>query len=186
MTSDFHFTIDTSPDSLFSFKLPEYDLFLIGDGSGTTIGNPGGWCCLSFADFSWNFFAGYLNSSTNNFSELIPYIHALWAHENSHKDLKRINTVIISDSELTVKCGNKIYVPTANRVLWAGINYFEEIGYNFNWIWVPRNSNELSALADKVAGGLRKEVDSMLRARYSGVEGKDQAPEDRRQTTERK
>jgi hypothetical protein len=67
-----------SPDSLFSFKLPEYDLFLIGDGSGTTIGNPGGWCCLSFADFSWSFFAGYLNSSTNNFSELIPYIHALW------------------------------------------------------------------------------------------------------------
>jgi hypothetical protein len=155
-----------TPDSLFNFKLPEYDLFLIGDGSGTTIGNPGGWCCLSFADFSWNFFAGYLNSSTNNFSELIPYIHALWAHENSHKDLKRINTVII--------CGNGIYQRSANRVLWAGINYFEEIGYIFNWIWVPRNSNELSALADKVAGGLRKEVDSMLRARYSGVEGKDQ------------
>lgn len=169
MISDF-----PTPDSLFNFKLPEYDLFLIGDGSGTTIGNPGGWCCLSFADFSWSFFAGYLNSSTNNFSELIPYIHALWAHENSRKNSREVRTVIICDSEITVKCGNKIYQRSANRVLWAGINFFEEVGYIFNWIWVPRNSNELSVLADKVAGGLRKEVDSMLRTRYSGVEGKDQ------------
>ena len=63
---------------------------------------------------------------------------------------------IVSDSELTVRCGNGVYQRKANACLWAAVQWFELNGYLLAWRHVRRNSNAWSALMDSVAGQARR------------------------------
>lgn len=64
---------------------------------------------------------------------------------------------VISDSEITVRCGNKQYQRRANGCLWAGIEWFESHAYVFQWHHVRRLSNAWNELMDAVAGHMRSQ-----------------------------
>ena len=93
-------------------NLAEHDLLLIGDGSGTVYDKPAGWGCLAYdrRKQQLTLHAGATTCGTNNFAELAPYIQALWHHHQDHEQEPPapVRVQIVSDSELTVRCGNGV------------------------------------------------------------------------------
>ncbi len=130
------------------------DILLIGDGSGTINDKPCGWFCYAYNNIEEkiNIFYGGTSGGTNNFAELFPYIQALW-HFEQKKVFYRVE--IISDSELTVKCGNGDYARNANLALWASIDCFANNGFTIHWNHIPRNSNALHKACDSGSRTLR-------------------------------
>lgn len=139
--------------------LPECDLLLVGDGSGSVYNLPAGWACTAYdvRKRQGVLHVGAVSGGTNNFAELAPYVQALWYHHQDHgqRPDSPVEVVIVSDSELTVRCGNRQYSRNCNLCLWAGIDWFEENGYELTWRHVRRNTNAWNAWADSVAGRLR-------------------------------
>ena len=140
--------------------LAEYDLLLVGDGSGTVYTEPAGWSCLAYDRIkdSIVLHAGAVTAGTNNFAELAPYFHALWVHHQEHPLGGPFRAHVVSDSELTVRCGNRQYARRANGSLWAAIEWFERHGYRLRWHHVARATSPWNRLADEVAGRARRAV----------------------------
>jgi ribonuclease HI len=140
--------------------LADFDLLLVGDGSGTVYNRPAGWGCVAYDRRmkSVTLHAGTLSTGTNNLAELMPYVQALWHHHQDHRQApdRPVRVLIVSDSEVTVRCGNGQYARKANACLWASIEWFAQNGYRLGWRHVPRNSNEWSTLMDTVAGKARR------------------------------
>jgi ribonuclease HI len=139
--------------------LADFDLLLVGDGSGTVYDRPAGWACVAYdrRKRSAVLHAGATSGGTNNFAELFPYVQALWHHHQDHDQAPTlpVRVSIVSDSELTVRCGSGRYARRANGCLWAAVSWFEQNGYQLSWRHVPRNSSAWGALTDAVAGRMR-------------------------------
>jgi ribonuclease HI len=142
-----------------------HDLLLVGDGSGEDYLKPAGWCCIAYDRLLKRAIvhAGMVTTGTNNFAELIPYWHALWFFSQEHKDERPrgYKVAIVSDSEITVRCGNKQYQRKANLSLWTAIEWFERQAYVFHWHHVRRLTNVWNKLADAVAGQIRSQCREM-------------------------
>lgn len=143
--------------------LPAFDLLLIGDGSGLLATHPAGWACLAYEPETEDvrIHAGAVTGGTNNFAELFPYVQALYQHQQAHARIKRFTpytVIILSDSEVTVRCGSRQYARRANCFLWAAIDWFEQNNYSLRWLHVRRNSNTWSALMDTLAGQARRSM----------------------------
>lgn len=138
----------------------EFDLMLIGDGSGTTIEKECAAACFSYDRDLYQVRRHYCTFShgTNNFAELVPYVHALWvlSYLQPAKELRRI--VIISDSEVIVRQGQGRYARNSNTCLWAAIKQLEQESYVITWVHVPRNSNPISTACDRLAKILKKHL----------------------------
>ena len=151
-------------------SLPEYDLLLIGDGSGTINSKASGWACVCFNKHTDEISVhnGAMSCGTNNFAELMPYLQALWVFDQYWSKKGPIGTVahieIISDSELTVKGGNKEYGRNSNQSLWAALTWFETCGrYTIHWNHVYRNTNLFSHRCDWLAGHTKTVLEKLRR-----------------------
>jgi ribonuclease HI len=148
--------------------LPDFDLLLVGDGSGTVYTRPAGWACAAYdrVRARVTVHAGVLSCGTNNLAELAPYLQALWYHHQDHGQNPQTpaRVVIVSDSEVTVRCGNRQYARGANGCLWAGLDWFERRGYRLAWRHVRRGSNAWNVWADRVAGHVRETLEEQLTA----------------------
>ena len=142
--------------------LPDHELLLVGDGSGTVYQQPAGWACVAYDRLKPQVVvhAGGLTCGTNNFAELAPYVQALWHHHQDHGQAPRVpvEVAIVSDSELTVRCGNRQYSRNANGCLWAAIDWFETRGYRLHWQHVRRASNSWNVWADQAAAYIRSVI----------------------------
>jgi ribonuclease HI len=140
--------------------LPAFDLLLLGDGSGTVYDEPAGWACAAYdrVKAQVTLHAGAVSCGTNNFAELAPYVQALWHHHQDHGQdpPASVRVIIVSDSELTVRCGNRRYTRKANGCLWAAVEWFEARGYRLAWRHLRRNSTGWHAWVDRVAGRARR------------------------------
>ena len=143
-----------------SLAIAEYDLLLVGDGSGTVYAEPAGWSCLAYDRIKDSIVqhAGAVTAGTNNFAELAPYVHALWFHCQEHPLGGPFRAHVVSDSEVTVRCGNRQYARRANGSLWAAIEWFERSGYRLRWHHVARATSPWDRLADEVAGRARRAI----------------------------
>jgi ribonuclease HI len=148
--------------------LPAFDLLLVGDGSGTVHHRPAGWACVAYDRLKQQavLHTGAVSCGTNNLAELFPYVQALWHHHQNHDQVvpAPVRVQIVSDSELTVCCGNGRYARRANGALWAAVAWFEQNGYRLGWRHVPRNSNVWHALMDRLAGRSRRLLEEALPA----------------------
>lgn len=140
----------------------QWDLLLFGDGSG------GGWDIGgAFAVFlvdkrlpARDVLVGGWSKTTVNRMELGAYTEALSLHY--HCLLKSTiteppyNVWAFTDSELTARCGNRLYTRKANADLWNTIDWYETRGYRINWRHLPRNTTGFHVVADEVAGKARK------------------------------
>lgn len=138
-----------------------FDLLLAGDGSGTTAVSPCGWAVYMFDTTKEKVFAhhGGASGGTNNLAELLPYVHAMHHYENSRParaETRPIRVVIVSDSEVTVRCGNRVYARNANQAFWAAMDWFETRGYQLRWVHTRRNTTIAGTAADAIAGTIRK------------------------------
>lgn len=136
--------------------LPPHDLLLVGDGSGTTADRPCGWCCYAACDGNVVVHYGGTSHGTNNYAELALFLHALWHFDATAKRQAKTRVCLVSDSELTVRCGNRQYARNANGALWASADWFETHGYALRWFHVRRNSNPYHTSCDAIAGIVRR------------------------------
>jgi len=142
--------------------LPSYDVLLLGDGSGNSANGCSSWGCVRYIPVN-NIVEvrfGGASLGTNNFAELMPYLSVLWLDTTEKHSVPR-KIEIVSDSELSVKCGNREYKRNANLPLWAAFDCLEQLGYRIHWNHIPRNTNPANTLCDKLAGQVREEIEKI-------------------------
>jgi hypothetical protein len=150
-------------------SLPPFTLLLVGDGSGSVYAEPAGWCCAAYDAVRHRVYvhAGAVTGGSTNFAELMPYLQALYFHhsqevkarkEDRYRDLIDHTVCVLSDSEVTVRCGQGRYARRANGFLWEAIGWFERNGYSLTWQHVRRGSNEWNAFADAVGQEARRQM----------------------------
>ena len=140
------------------------DCVLVGDGSGTRWEFPVGWAVglVDMITGHRRILTGAMNAGTINAVELFCYLWALRYHYDYlyKKELPRIMEVhIISDSELTVSCGQGSYVRKSNKDLWALVDFWKVQGYNLHWHHVEahvKTDPPIHVLMDEIAGQSRK------------------------------
>lgn len=152
---------DEFEDLASKLSLKDFDLLILADGSATTSQKPGGWASLvydrHYGQYTPHF--GGSNYLTNNVAELLPFIYSLWKFDYEHNKrpaqetdfcyaTPKIKVECISDSEIVVKGGNRVYKRDANACFWSAIELFEQKGYDIHWNWLARNSHPLHKLMD--------------------------------------
>jgi|SRR5579871_4405928 len=153
-------------------EIYDFDLLLVGDGSGSVYDQPCGWVCAAYDRLKSEvtLHAAALSCGTNNFAELAPFVQALWFHHQVHgkQQASAVEAAIISDSEVTVRCGQREYSRNANGCLWSAVEWFEEHGYRLSWRHVRRCSNAWNSWADQNAGYMRQIMESQRHALLGG------------------
>lgn len=155
----------------------------MGDGSGSNWTRESGWCSVSIekATHERRLWYGCMNSGTVNFAEMMAYLQPLnwYASVELNRRSKRSNAVqfknvhIITDSKYCRDQGNKKDMfPKKNAGLWKIFSDFQRHGILLHWHWIPRDTVELNAFADKISKEARKAV-AKLRDR---LEGEDTSP----------
>lgn len=135
-----------------------WDLMLAGDGSGGALGTACGWavCCHYRPTGTVRWMTGGASHGTSNMAELWPYCHALWAFEAVRRGGRCPRVLVVSDSELTVRCGTGEYARSANLPLWAALEHLRGVGYELCWRHVRRNTSVIGTEADRLAVEARK------------------------------
>lgn len=139
-------------------------LYLLGDGSGNIADAPAGWCVYAYNRLAQTVtrLTGAVSHGTNNFAELMPYVHALWHyHVMRFGNQERgpastpIPVYVVSDSEVTVRQGNGLYRRSCNSCFWDAISWFEKNNYSPLWRHVRRNTTPVHQACDLIAGQKR-------------------------------
>jgi ribonuclease HI len=159
---------------LENLKITDWDLLLIGDGSGHGWGIGCGWSCVIIDRFtlSRKLLFGAANSGTVNIAELMAYVHAmLWfagKHGSEPRKLKHghpLNVHVITDSRVIAQQGTNIETGSedvANRALWMAMKAISRSGYCFHYHWVERMTIELNWAADQLAGKARIALNDLV------------------------
>lgn len=150
---------------------PKWDLFIVGDGSGSGWDNACGWAAtLIDKNFQVRrFFYGGMDCGSVNFAESMPYIQSLTWYDTHHgkhalESIGYLNVVILTDSQVIAQWGNKAMsidgeaLPRKQLALWAGVRELRRVGYHCQFHWAPRMTTELNWAADLMAGLTRREV----------------------------
>lgn len=138
----------------------DWDLLLVGDGSGMSWTSPGGWCGAmlersreSGAVKYYPLFVGGVNRGSINWMEAMPY----WVmvrhhyHKGGGRQLTDIETHIISDSKWVVEAMQGRYLLKNHQDMRALFKFYRNKGYRFHWHHLKREELSLNSLADKLA-----------------------------------
>jgi hypothetical protein len=147
-------------------------LLLIGDGSGSVYSEPAGWYCTAFDVVRHLVYvhARAVTGGTNHFAELMAFIQALYFHHSQQRKERRKQKRLVpgnhlvhllTDSEVTVRCGQGVYSRQANGFLWDALAWFEKNGYTLTWHHVRRGSNEWQGFAAALAEEARELVSDL-------------------------
>jgi hypothetical protein len=168
----------------------EWDVLLVGDGSGVGWADPiGSYCVLiDHKSGARTAFAAGLSAGTITIAEMLPYALAmLWYSSDqgpgpalvAHKatvDRKSVSVHVVSDSQAFVTMGNNRASRRQHRPLWAMYTSMGAMGYDFKFHHVGRDRIALNVLADVGAGLARKAMCGVLdksladlATRYAGV-----------------
>lgn len=147
-------------------KIEEWDLLLIGDGSGSNWNFECGWGCVSIehdtlARKSWH---GAMSAGTVNFAEVMAYLQPLCWYVNREMlrrkkatyKVKARHIHIITDSQYAkTKGSSKDLLAGKNGALWQIFRQFGAQGMILHWHWIPRETVELNRFADQLSKAAR-------------------------------
>lgn len=152
-------------------EIQQWDLLLIGDGSGSAWDLPNGWATVLIDQETRGrkLFFGAASKGSVNMAEAMPYFQAMFWFHNAHgvDRIKRrgaLQVHIITDSQVTVNHGRKAanlkeaLPKIPHRPIWAGMREFGYMGYEFHWHWAPRSTNNLNWASDLIAALARREI----------------------------
>jgi hypothetical protein len=153
-----------------------WDIILVGDGSGSRWGYGGGWASILFDKKTnarkthW----GSLSDTTINICELNPYIFALmWYHRGPAAELRAqkrrdqpnrlptINVHIVTDCEIIAKQGQRKANREANAALWAAFDVFERQGFRFTFHHIPRDLFTANRVCDILSKDMRHLIEAI-------------------------
>jgi ribonuclease HI len=151
---------ETIQDVCARLGIDDWDLLLVGDGSGSRWGYQMGWACVAMErdSFDRRVFYGGANDGTVNFAEMMAYLAPLAWYLNKVTIGRREdktaysvkNVHIITDSEHVETKGNAAASVTspANTVLWAAFELINRQGIRLHWHHVKRETVGLNVFCD--------------------------------------
>jgi hypothetical protein len=150
-------------------SITDWDILLVGDGSGSKWDHPCGWATtlIDRATEGRKLVFGANNLGSVNMAEMLPYLMALsWFHQQFGKERLRqrapIHVHIITDSQVTAQHGTRVAnhaLPNVgHRPFWAGIQELGRMGYRLTYHWAVRSDSTLNWMADLIAGLARREI----------------------------
>ena len=161
-------TSQTLNQLLTLFDIKDYDILLVGDGSGSTWNRPNGWGCISIeqASLERKVWYGASNAGSSNLAEIMAYLQPLmwFAHEQLKKESMQFKQVhIITDSAyLTNKGKSSDSRYGVDAAVWQSFSHFKSFGLNLHWHWAKRNSVELNSLADYLSKTARRHMEDLF------------------------
>ena len=149
------------------FRIAQWDVVLVGDGSGNTWNAPCGWSAvlLDRQTRGRRVFFGAANTGSINFAELMPYLQALaWYDNNYGSDRIRkvgiLQVHVITDSQVIATEGNRVFagerLPRSRALVWGSMTALRTCGYAIQFHWAPRATLGLNWMADCLAGLSRR------------------------------
>jgi ribonuclease HI len=177
--------------TLANLQDKDWDVIIVGDGSGSMWGRPGGWGALVFDKHtnSCKTLYGGISDTTVNICELIPYIHALqWYTRAPYTEgavsNRRIRTDtgimvmpiihIFTDCDVIAKQGNYQMARDANAAYWAALDYFKYM-YDIYFHWIPRDVIPANKFADYLSKSARHVIQDLALAEYHNKFGDEDA-----------
>ena len=168
-SKDEEFPNETLDELLERLSIVDWDLLLIGDGSGCNWNFECGWGCTSienstFARRAWH---GAMSAGTVNLAEMMAYLQPLcWYVDREVKRRKKENykTVIrhvhiLTDSQYVKTKGSSKTMLAGNAgPLWQVFQQFSAQGMMLHWHWVRRETVELNKFADQLSKAARLNV----------------------------
>lgn len=151
------------------FKITDWSMLLIGDGSGSFWEQPIGWGCISIDKETllrkrW---CGSMNSGTVNVAEAMAYLQPLlWfvsnVIEKRKKDGKAVvhHVHVITDSQYVRNSDNRREMLASGLgPIWRLFSQFITHGVMLHWHWAKRETVALNKLADRLSKASRKATD---------------------------
>lgn len=145
--------------------IKNWDLLLVGDGSGSHWGKECGWGCVSVERETLHrrVWFGAMNDGTINLAEVLAYLQPLtWytsqelaKRKQGHKiELKQVH--VLTDSAYTANSSADL--KSHNAMLWQLFKQFASQGIMVQWHWVRRESVDLNLFADQLSKEARLNV----------------------------
>lgn len=167
--------IETLQELIRAIRVPteNWDMILVGDGSGSKWNNPGGWACamiirnrLSGEVHYLTPFTGAVSRGPINWLEAVPYWHCLRHHyyEMGGKELCArggVEVHIVSDSEWVVKAMSGQYRAKTHGDMVVLFNYFQNKGYQIWWHHFHREVVKLNSIVDRLAVNAREYINEI-------------------------
>lgn len=170
---------------LQELEIREFDLILIGDGSGSKWGYGIGWACVAIesGDHARRVFYGGANDGTVNVAEPLAYLIPLswYAGKLEAAKLKGPRNIhIITDSEYVQQRGSReqSVLSGAHSVLWAAIEMLSRRGFVITWHWIERETYALNSFVDTMSKLGRVAVETDARQQAEVIETVYQCNED--------
>lgn len=142
-------------------NVAQWDIVLVGDGSGSSWGKGIGWACVSFEHLTKKrrVWFGGANDGTVNMSEIMAYLQPLtyFSAQEAEKRKERgttraYNVHIVTDSQYCRDTGKlRSALVAKNAGLWACFNVFARHGFVLHWHWMKRESTGLNVLCDSLS-----------------------------------
>lgn len=161
---------DENLDELLArIGIEEWDLLLVGDGSGCNWNFECGWGCTSIenATFARRAWHGAMSAGTVNLAEMLAYLQPLcWYVDREIKRRKKVsyktvvrNVHILTDSQYVKTTGSsKTQLSGRSAPLWQIFQQFSAQGMILHWHWVRRETVELNKFADQLSKAARLNV----------------------------
>lgn len=155
----------------------DWDVLLVGDGSGCSWERGCGWACI-LVDHYLNkrkTFNGAMSAGTVNVAEVLPYVQALaWYSRGIGKarlhdrltsgvigGQRMLHVHIVTDSETVANQGNRITRRKANEEWWAALDTIASKGYQLHWHWMARDRLGLNILSDYLSRTSREAIEAV-------------------------
>lgn len=142
----------------------DWDLLLVGDGSGQSWDRPCGFGCLSLDRLEQRlqtWFGGFSKGSVA-FAEGAAYLAPLEFFANKPRPAGEfVRAHIITDSQITADIGNNSelrHTVRKNRGLWHAIDSYAAAGFSLRWHWVRREVLAFNRVADYLSKLARQAV----------------------------
>lgn len=157
---------------LLKAGIQEWDVLIVGDGSGSGWNGACGWCSILVDKLSRGrrVFYGAMNNGSVNVAETMPYIQSLMWFDNQMgseriRTGKTVHVHIITDSQTTASWGNTAKdvmrsIPKKAVLFGSYVRELSRVGYIFHFHWAPRMESNFNWAADMIAGLSR---DNMMR-----------------------
>lgn len=151
-------------------RIDQWDLLLVGDGSGSTWERECGWGCVSIerATFERRVWHGALSHGTVNLAEAMAYLQPLcWYVDRELKLRKAGNKTeirhvhIVTDSAYLANSGTRPTITVRggnNGPMWNVFRQFSTHGVLLHWHWIRRETVELNRFVDQLSKAARLNV----------------------------
>lgn len=137
----------------------DWDVLLIGDGSGTSWEKECGWGVTLITSTHYrNVYSGAFSHGTNNIAEMMAYLLPLMALTAGEVpiDIKSGCRVrVITDSQYVVNGINQRIPLKNNFELWTAIQAVRRFGIDLKAYWAPRDVVDLNRLGHNLANKSR-------------------------------